>query len=130
MVLTESDVLIPSWADGLDCALDVTVVNPLQVATVAQAAQTAGHALTFAFERKMRGAFDECMQQGIKFIPIVAETLGGWDKMAVDEIKKLATAKARHAGGDVQENRLTQVFGRLDKSIQNFRQLWVGLVDI
>ena len=33
-------------------------------------------------------------------------------------------------GGDVQEHRLTQVFGRLDKSIQNFRQLWVGLVDV
>ena len=65
------------------------------MATVAQAAETAGHALTFAFERKMRGAFDECMQQGIKFIPIVAETLGGWDKVAVEEIKKLATAKPR-----------------------------------
>ena len=107
-----ADVLIPSWADGLDCALDVTVVNPLQVATVAQAAETAGHALTFAFERKMRGAFDECMQQGIKFIPIVAETLGGWDKVAVEEIKKLATAKARHAGGE-EEEQIRRAFTKL-----------------
>ena len=92
--------------------MDVTVVNPLQVATVAQAAETAGHALTFAFERKMRGAFDECMQQGIKFIPIVAETLGGWDKVAVEEIKKLATAKARHAGGE-EEEQIRRAFTKL-----------------
>ena len=81
----------------------MTVKNPLQTATVAQAAETAGHALTFAYERKMRGAYEECLQQGIKFVPIVAETLGGWDKVAVEEVKKLATAKARHAGGEEGE---------------------------
>ena len=43
------------------------------------------------------------MQEGIKFIPIVAETLGGWDKVAVEEIKKLAIAKARHLGGEEEE---------------------------
>ena len=38
------------------------------------------------------------MQEGIKFIPIVAETLGGWDKVAVEEIKRLGKAHARQAG--------------------------------
>ena len=69
------------------------MVNPLQTATVGQAAETAGHALTFAYERKMRGAYEECMQQGIKFVPIVAETLGSWDKVAVEEVKKRGEAR-------------------------------------
>ena len=98
-----ADVFIPSWADGLDAALDVTVVTPLQDATVAQAAVDAGHALQFAFNRKMRQADDLCRQQGIKFIPIVAETLGGWDKVAIAEVKKLMAAKVRHLGGDEDE---------------------------
>ena len=42
------------------------------------AANTAGHALTHAFGRKMNGAFEECRRQGIAFLPIVAETFGGW----------------------------------------------------
>ena len=50
-----ADVLLPHWVGGKDAALDVTVVNPLQVATVVGAATEAGHALTHAFNRKMRG---------------------------------------------------------------------------
>ena len=52
------------------------------------------------------------MQQGIKFVPIVAETLGGWDKVAVGEIKKLATAKARHVGGE-EEEQIRRAFTKL-----------------
>ena len=51
----------------------------------------------------MRQADDLCRQQGIKFIPIVAETLGGWDKVAIAEVKKLMAAKVRHLGGDEDE---------------------------
>ena len=39
-----ADLLLPSWTAGRDTALDVTVVSPLQVALVRQAAQTPGHA--------------------------------------------------------------------------------------
>ena len=51
-----ADVFIPTWAGGRDAALDVTVINPLQAATVARAATTPGSALTYAYDRKMRGA--------------------------------------------------------------------------
>ena len=67
------------------------------------AAVTAGQALQFAYNRKMREADDICRQQGIKFIPIVAETLGGWDNVAIAEVKKLMAAKVRHLGGDKDE---------------------------
>ena len=30
-------------------------------------------------------------------------TVGGWDKVAVEEVKKMATAKARHTGGEEGE---------------------------
>ena len=43
-----ADVLIPHFAGGRDAALDVTVVNPCQVATVVGAAETPGHAIIFA----------------------------------------------------------------------------------
>ena len=107
-----ADVFIPSWAEGLDCALDVTVINPLQDATVVRAAAEPGYALGVAYGRKMRGAEEECLQQGIRFMPVAAETLGGWDRVAIREIKKLATAKARHLGND-EEEEVRKAFGRL-----------------
>ena len=55
-----ADVFIPNWAGGRDAALDVTVVNPLQAATVARAATNPGSALTYAYDRKMRGAAELC----------------------------------------------------------------------
>ena len=33
-----------------------------------------------------------------KFIPIMAETPGGWDMVAIAEVKKLMAAKVRHLG--------------------------------
>ena len=59
-----ADVFVPSWAEGLDAALDVTVVNPLQGAMVQQAATTAGHAISSAFDRKMRESSDCCGDAG------------------------------------------------------------------
>ena len=38
-----ADVLIPNWDRGQDAALNVTVINPLQDATVSGAAAEAGH---------------------------------------------------------------------------------------
>ena len=42
-----------------------------------RAANLAGHALTYAYERKMNGAEADYTRQGIaSFLPIVAETFG------------------------------------------------------
>ena len=58
--------------------MDVTVVTPLQAATMPAAATTPGHALTYAYDCKMQGAAEACRRQGIAFFPLVAETFGGW----------------------------------------------------
>ena len=47
-------------------------------ATVVRAANEPGYAPNFAHDRKLRGAEDECRQQDIAFIPLVAESLSGW----------------------------------------------------
>ena len=65
-----ADVLVPHWTGELDTAWDVTVINPLQAATVAGAAASPAHALEVAVQRKNRGALADCQGQGIKFIPL------------------------------------------------------------
>jgi len=98
-----ADVYIPGWAAGRDAALDVTVVNPLQVATLVGAATTPGHALNYRYNTKMTESYEDCLQEGITFLPLVAECLGGWHKVAIYEVKKLAADMARHTGEEEGE---------------------------
>ena len=44
------------------------------------------------------GAEEECRRQGIAFLPLIAETFGGWHAGAEREVKKLGAALARHTG--------------------------------
>ena len=41
---------------------------------------------------------DLCDQQGIALIPMAAESLGGWHKVALEQLRKLGSALARHTG--------------------------------
>ena len=95
-----ADIFIPRHAGGKDAALDVTVINPLQAATVARAAETPGHSLSIAHKRKMDKSWQPCHQQGIVFLPLAVESLGACHKIAIAEIKKLGSALARHTGED------------------------------
>ena len=51
----------------------------------------------------MRGAEDECARQGVAFTPLAFESLGGWHRVAVREVKRLAQAMARQTGRDESE---------------------------
>ena len=98
-----ADVLIPRWRDGKDCALDITVTSPLAPSNLAAAAAEAGGALAKAFHRKVQGAGEVCRQQGLAFVPVALETLGGFHPVAEAEVKKLGVALARHTGQDEQD---------------------------
>ena len=98
-----ADLLLPSWTAGRDTALDVTVVSPLQVAMVRQAAQTPGHALVKRAEDKMLKHGEACRQAGIVFVPLVFETVGGWGEQTVAQVKKMGSALARQTGGEEGE---------------------------
>ena len=98
-----ADLLIPRWSGGQDAALDVTVVSALQAAMVAGSAATDGYAVTKAFERKIAKAGEACRAEGISFVPLAADTLGGLHSVAVQQVKKLGAALARHQGQEEQE---------------------------
>ena len=100
-----ADLYIPAWTGGKDTALDITVVNPLQVAMVQQAAVTPGHALVKAYDRKMAKHGEACGRAGIVFKPIPFETLGGWGAESVVQVKMMgsALALAWHLRGEESE---------------------------
>ena len=96
--LQPADILIPRWTAGRDTALDVTVIHPFQQATHAREATDPGYFLRFAYDNKMRGTADLCHQQGIQFVPIVANSIGGWHKAALTQFRKLGSALSRNTG--------------------------------
>ena len=40
-----------------------------------------------AHQQKMQGAAEDCRAQGIVFLPLAAETFGGWHEVAVLQVK-------------------------------------------
>ena len=112
-----ADIFIRGWAGGQDAALDVTVINPLQDLTRQGAAASPGHAADVAYQRKMAGAADDCRAQGIVFLPLAAETFGGWHEVAVLQMKKLASALARHNGQEEGEA-ISHTWSRLGVLLQ------------
>ena len=61
-------------------------------------AGAAGYALNFAYECKMTAVAEQCRQKGIMFLPLAAESVGGWHEVAEKEIRKLGSVLARHTG--------------------------------
>ena len=93
-------------------------INP----TRARAATEPGYAMTIAYSNKMRGTADLCDQQGIAFIPVVAESMGGWHKVALEQLKKLGSALARHTGqeeGETISHLLTRASVLLQKGLSS-----------
>ena len=80
--------LIRRWADGKDAAIDVTVTVPLAAAA------------DEAFNRKVQGTAQACQDQGIAFFPVAMETLGGFHRVATEQVKRIGAALARHQGSD------------------------------
>ena len=76
------------------------MTHPLKEGTVQEASVTAGHALSVAYDTKVRGAAESCRQAGIAFIPLALESLGGWHSVAAEEVRRIGTALARHTGED------------------------------
>ena len=107
-----ADILVPNWTGRRDAALDVTVVTPLQTATVAEAAVTPGYALTFAYQSKIRGAAEDWRREGIAFLPLAVECLDGWHSAAEAEVRKLGAALARQSWQEESEV-LRHLWGRL-----------------
>ena len=98
-----ADVLLPYWSQGKDVAVDITVVNPLQTALVARAAQEGGSAVQHAHEAKVRKYGERCSQEGITFVPLAVDTFGGWHQSALEVLSKLGRQLARANGKREEE---------------------------
>ena len=95
----------------------MTVTNPVKDDTRAGAAATAGYGASQAYERKMRTSADACRAQGIIFLPLAAETFGGWHEVAEAQVRKLAAALARHNGQEEGEA-ISHTWSRLGVLLQ------------
>ena len=63
---------------------------------------------------------DQCDQQGIAFIPVVAESLSDWHKVGLEQLRKLGSALARHTGqeeGETISHLLTRASVLLQKGL-------------
>ena len=69
-----------------------------------------------AFKRKVQGAAQACQEQGIAFLPIAMETLGGFHKVAAEQVKRIGVAVARHQGV-LETVAVKQLFQRLSLTL-------------
>ena len=106
------DVLIPNWTSGMDTALDITVISPLQASEVKKATEESGSALEHRFRAKMSKYFDACKDQGIHFLPLPVETLGAWHPRAISALTRLGQQLARQTGR-MEEETVRHLFQRL-----------------
>ena len=75
--LRPADAYIPHWQNGKDTCLDITVVSSLQQALVKKAADTPGAALVHVMQRKNIQSKDSCAKEGLEFLALPLEVLGG-----------------------------------------------------
>ena len=65
----------------------------------------------------MRGPAEDCQRQGIAFLPLVMESMGGWHATAERQVKKLGSCLARHTGQS-EEEAISHLWGRLGILLQ------------
>ena len=116
-----ADVFVPSWTHGQPAAFDVAITSPQRQEALRQAAQQAGSAAC-AYEGHKRSYLqteEECRQQGILFIPLVAETSGGWGPSAIRTFAKWAKLSTSRGGAASSfKAALPQFLERLSVSIR------------
>ena len=93
-----ADIFLPNWCRGQPAALDVTVISTMQPLTLAGAAAEPGFALKVAEARKLGSHNADCRAIGVSFIPIVAETLGGWSADSVVHIARIGRLVGQRLG--------------------------------
>ena len=80
------------------------------------------HSTSMHHSALTRVTADLCDQQGIAFIPMAAESLGGWHKVALEQLRKLGSALARHTGqeeGETISHLLTRASVLLQKGLSS-----------
>ena len=74
------------------------VISPLQQQTLGEAAFSPGHALQVGVQRKLSSHLSNCRSAGLKFIPLVFESLGGLAEDSVSTLRSLGRSIALRTG--------------------------------
>ena len=111
-----ADVFLPNWKNGKDVCLDITVVSSLQQGLVAKAAETPGAALNHALQRKNSQSLEDCVREGLEFLAVPVEALGGFHSQSVEVVQRLGRQLARQTAGD-ETIVINHLFQRLSLSL-------------
>ena len=110
------DIFIDNWR-GKQTAFDVAVTSPLSQTALPQSHKTAGAALSIMKTHKLNKHHRPCQINGIAFVPLVVETLGGWDIDAVFHLRSIAKMSASRSCPQ-SEVPIRQLFQRLSILLQ------------
>ena len=115
-----ADVYVPSWDFGSPAAFDFAIVSPQRQDVLSQASQSSGAAAGLYEEHKRSylNTAAECAEQGVLFIPLVAESSGGWGTAGFTTLHKLAKVSGQRWGKDVEAS-LSHLLERLSVAIRS-----------
>lgn len=121
-----ADVFLPQWDGGRPAALDITVISPLQAATVSDASVIQGSALGVAEARKQALHAAACHRVGVNFHPLAVEALGGWCPSAVSTIRSIGRLLAQRLGRNPADT-CRHLFQRLSVALwRGNAAMWVA----
>ena len=90
------DVSLPCWKSGQSAALDITVTSSLQPNIISHAAEKSGYPIEAAEDRKYTEYENSCAQQGILFVPLAIEVLGGLSRTLKKALLRMSLADSRN----------------------------------
>ena len=102
-----ADVYIPRWRAGPPAAWDFAVTSGLRLESIADSVRDPDAALTKYedFKRQHQDTQAQCQAQGITFIPMIMEAVGGgWGRVARGVWSELAKTSALATGELATEN--------------------------
>ena len=120
------NIFFPCWSLGHFSIFDVLIISHLQEFTIAEAAQTPGHALQVGVQRKLAKNVSACHSSGSDFVPLVAETLGGMAEDTIHTIVNISKAIEDRCGPSDSAPTSRHLFGCLAvASWQGNASLWL-----
>ena len=79
------------------------MVNPLQAALVRKSAEDGESAVEHAHRGKVRKNGERCAAEGIVFVPLAVDTLGGWHPSVLGFLARLGRQVASNVGREGQD---------------------------
>ena len=110
------DIYLPNWR-GKQTAFDVAVTSPLSQTALPHSHKKPGAALALMKSHKLSKHARPCQVNGVAFVPLVVETLGGWDNDAIFHLRAIAKQSASRS--PIQAESVSrQLFQRLSVLLQ------------